>query len=391
MFHLHCIGSFPIKIGTQIEYGPGTALRIMEVVPSAKRFLTLIDKAILEVQAVKDFISLLEVEVGCNANEVVVVSSEPTVEIIEKAAALARDLDADVVVGLGGGSTMDTAKATRFMFGRTGSLLSYANTTVDASQNVRKLPALVTIPSTAGTGAEISTSAVITNGKDRSKFFVAEGEVASDYALVDPLLCMSLPSLPTAYCGLDALAQAIGACLSTLSNPASEAFGMQAIRAIWKALPVAATGQDYSAKTEMVYGSLLSAVAMSLSECMGEHILAEVVGSYYGIPHGIAVSIFLPYIIKFNEPAVGDKVKKIEDMLQIRSLAESVETLARSLRLPTLLDLCLGEPRLDDLTMRCMNHPGIAGEINPRRLTMGTVKSILSSAFRGESLRGQPI
>ena len=211
---------------------------------------------------------------------------------------IARKKKSDVVIGLGGGSAMDAAKAIASLARQSGTIWEY-----HSGKKIEKegLP-FVAIPTTAWTGAEITNNSVLTDRKVSLKKSIRSPYMIARVALVDPDLTLFLPSQVTAYTGMDAFTQALESYVTRTSNPITDTLALQAIEIIFQNLPQAvANGKDAETRGKMALGSLLSAMAFSNSGLGAVHGLAHPIGARFGVPHGLACAILLPHVIGFNQ------------------------------------------------------------------------------------------
>src|SRR5947207_9407440 len=218
-------------------------------------------------------------------------AGEPTAELVEQAAEALRASRCDAVVALGGGSSMDTAKAARLVAAQGGPYMRFAAGGV--TYEPPRLP-LVCVPTTAGTGSEVSGGAVITDQETHIKAGIASPYLRAQHALVDAALTHGLPAKLTAYTGIDALAQAMAALVVTARTPVGDAIGLEGTRLAGGALVRAVRdGSDADARSEMMCASLLGGLAMNISDCGSEHSIAQAIGGLLGLPHGLTIGLVL--------------------------------------------------------------------------------------------------
>lgn len=210
---------------------------------------------------------------------------------------------ADIVIAIGGGSPMDAAKAVAALVTNGGHVEDWeAPRQLDADP----LP-LIAIPTTAGTGSEVTFYAVVTDTDRKFKMSLFDTRLAPEIALVDSELTYSLPPHVTAATGMDALTHAVEAYTSNLANPVSDALALQAMRLIARWLPVAvADGSNAEARDAMMTASMIAGMAFGNADVASVHCIAEAIGGRYDTPHGVANSVFLPVVFAHNaetEPA----------------------------------------------------------------------------------------
>ena len=208
-------------------------------------------------------------------------------------------MKADFIVGLGGGSSMDTAKAIAVIITHGGKPSDYFG----ADTLTKPIAPLVCVPTTSGTGSEVTPFAVITDSKTRVKMNILDSGVVPTSSFVDPELTVSMPAGLTASTGMDALTHAVEAYTCKLANPLTDALAMKAVRIIAGSLRRAvADGSDADARNEMALGSLIAGYAFGNADVGGVHCMAEAIGGFYDTPHGVANSVFLPLVTEFNVP-----------------------------------------------------------------------------------------
>jgi alcohol dehydrogenase len=261
----------------------------------------------------------------------------------------AKAFKADLIVAVGGGSVLDSAKAIALLQTHGGPLRAYEGRG-KVSQPVMPI---IAIPTTAGTGSEVTRSAVITDTERQFKMTVKDLLLAPKLALVDPETTYSLPKALGASTGMDALVHAIEAYTCTVANPMADLLALEAMRSIYPALPrVVKDGNDYEARDAMMFGSLLAGLAFSHADVAAVHCMAEAVGGLYDIPHGVANSIFLPVVTAYN--AAADYKKHSAAALACGlPVGEMSEQQAAELFVSELALLAaeIGIPRLKELDM----------------------------------------
>ena len=209
-------------------------------------------------------------------------SGEPTFDAADYVARAIVEGNCQAVVGIGGGSALDLAKAARLLADAGGSVWDYLEGGRPFAPPA--LP-LVLCPTTSGTGSEVSGASVLTDTDRDRKFGIANGLMRAQHALVDPLLTLGLPPGPTAHSGVDALAQAIGACTVRDGSPLSVAFGLEAVHHIGRSLERAVKdGSDRDARRQLACGSLTGGLSMNLSDCAADHALGQAIGSMLHLP-----------------------------------------------------------------------------------------------------------
>lgn len=229
-------------------------------------------------------------------------------EVVDRASAYAVSLGADVVVSLGGGSVMDTAKGMCILMKEGGSLRDFQGMQMLTRPQVPH----ITIPTTAGTGSEVTSAAVVLDREQGQKILIYEYFITPQVAILDPRMTEKLPPGLTASTGMDAMTHAVECYLSLQRNPISDAAALHAIRLITRFLPTAVNnGTDLAARGQMQVAALLAGWAFSNALLGLTHALAHALGAVSGLPHGLANGILLPHVMRYNLEEVPDLLTEI--------------------------------------------------------------------------------
>lgn len=284
----------------------------------AQRALLVTDGTLVEIGLAEKVLKLLA-SAGLGTNLFAEVEPEPSVHTAARCGEVARQGAYDLIVGLGGGSVMDVAKAAALLMRNPAPLDSYFG--VDKVPQ----PGLPTIlmPTTSGTGSEVTPNIVLTKGNGKKAGIVSSYAMA-EAAIVDPKLVLSAPPLVTAATGVDALTHAIEAYLSTLATPLTDALALRAISLIGQHLrrAVAQGTNDLEAREGMAYGSLLAGLSFANAKLGVVHAIAMALGSQFHLAHGVANALILPYGMVFNLPATQERMAEIA-----RALGEEIKGL----------------------------------------------------------------
>ena len=238
---------------------------------------------------------------------------------------LAKKENVDAIIGLGGGSSMDQAKATAALVTNGGKCVDWDYKDLDEYM----LP-VICIPTTAGTGSEVTFVAVITDEEKKYKMSVMDViKLRPSVAIADPELLLSLPPALTASTGVDALTHAIEAYTCKVSQPITDALALHAIELISSSIVEAVeNGSNLEARTNMLNGSLMAGAAFINSNVGAVHAISETIGAWYDTPHGVGNSIFLPYIMEYNVPANPEKFARIATILGVDPAGKTDEEVA---------------------------------------------------------------
>ncbi len=241
----------------------------------------------------------------------------PDVETVNAAGRACRAAQADIVIGVGGGSSLDTAKAVCLLAGAPAeaSIAEYAlklGDTMRPIPPVSALPPFVAIPTTAGTGSEVTPWALITDYGIKAKFGIGGVSLQPTVALIDPELTLNLPPGLTAATGLDALSHCIEAYVSTNNNPALDPLILHAIERIGRSLRVAvAQGQNRQARTDMMEAAMIGGIAISSNWLGACHSLAHQLSSFADVPHGVAIALTLPVQMAYSLSGSPERYARI--------------------------------------------------------------------------------
>jgi alcohol dehydrogenase len=251
------------------------------------------------------------------------------IHVVDAGAAYARGLSADSLVSLGGGSAIDTAKGMAVVLTEGGSLVDH-----QGFQNLtRRQTPHVAIPTTHGTGSEVTRYAVIKDHEERHKLLFGDFHLIPDAAILDPVLTVGLPPLIAAGTALDALAHAVEAMHSLQRNPIADGLALHAARLIWRWLPRAmAAPKDLAARGQLLIAATIAGTAFDNAQVGLVHAIAHSVGGRHGVHHGVANAIAMPHVIRFNAPEAAFAYAEIARTLGLSSSdsnEEATEALAR--------------------------------------------------------------
>lgn len=319
----------------------------------------------------------------------------PDAPAVDAAADAFRASEADAVVALGGGSAIDTAKAMRLVAAGPpeGRAAEYAlRLGEQARPHPHHLPPLIAIPTTAGTGAEVTPWAVLTDPAEKFKFSVGGPRSVPEVALIDPELMLTLPPFLTAATGMDALSHCIEAYVSTNQNPVLDPMILFGIELIGRSLPVAvARGADRAARHDMAQAALIGGTAISSKWLGACHALAHPLSSFANLQHGLANAIMLPHQMSYSLPGAIERYARVgaalgvpqEGSLRRRAEAaiEAVAQLTRDVGLPTRLrDAGVSEELIPQLA-RYAYTVDLNWWTNPRSVDEAAMEQIYRAAF----------
>ena len=320
------------------------------------------------------------------------VESDPSVESVDACARFVVEQGIDLVIGLGGGSPIDTAKCASILATNGGKTEDYLG--------IEKVPApglpKILIPTTAGTGSEVTNVAVLSLKKLRTKKGIVSRYLMADTALLDAELTVGLPGKITAATGMDALTHAIEAYVSRFAQPLTDHFALEAIRRLSRSLRTAVhCGGNIDAREDVLTASLYAGLAFGSAATGMVHGLAMPLGGLYNIPHGIANAVLLPHVMKFNlvaaverfgdiARAMGESVEGLSPRAAAERAILAVESLSQDIGIARYIDE-LGIPRkaIADIAKDAMTNSRQVLP-NPREVTYEGLIGILNDAFLPE-------
>ncbi len=289
---------FSWELPSKIEFGIGAAGEVADHVKSygANRTLLVVDPGLLSTEVAERVTTPLE-KAGVDYLVFSEIEPEPDAKGVEAGLELARSEGCEVVVGLGGGSTLDTAKAIAVMLRNEGHIRDYAG------ENRIPNPSapMIALPTTAGTGSEVTIWSVIAEKDKKTKYGVGSPYMTASLALCDPELTVTLPPHLTAFSGLDALCHALESYVNKATQPISEALSIQAMELVARSLRIAVVdGENIQARSDMLLASLMAGIAFNSTRLGIAHALAMPIGANYNIPHSVIITTLLPEVIRFN-------------------------------------------------------------------------------------------
>ena len=317
---------------------------------------------------------------------------EPPLETGEKLVDFTRKGGFDMVVGVGGGSALDLAKLAAVLATQEGKVADYLNLSGTKSISQKGLP-MALIPTTSGTGSEVTNIAVLSLGT--TKDVVTHDYLLADVAIVDPALTVSVPSKVTAATGIDALTHAVEAYVSVNASPATDALALQAMRLISRSLREAVeNGEDRQAREDMSHGSFLAGLAFFNAGVAGVHALAYPLGGQFHIAHGDSNAVLLPYVMSYIRKstvsrmadileAIGGNSAFLSDEEASYKCVEELQRIVKDVGIPsTLAGFDIPESALESLTADGVKQKRLLDR-SPLKLGEEDIRRIYQSAFNG--------
>lgn len=316
------------------------------------------------------------------------VVADPPEAIVLKAVATAKQLQIELVIGLGGGSSMDVAKLI--------AILASGEQALEAMYGIgnvkgARLP-LIQIPTTAGTGSEVTPIAIVTTGST-TKMGVVAPQLYADIAILDAELTLGLPSKITAATGIDAMVHAIEAYTTKhKKNPLSDMLAKQALTLLSANIDKACTdGKDINARQAMLLGAMLAGQCFANAPCAAVHALAYPIGGIFHVPHGLSNSLVLPHVLRFNSRDAAPLYAELADIIvptaigsaeqRTEAMVQALEALAIRVGIETRLrDVGIKESDLDQLADDAMLQTRLLGN-NPRAVSREDARAMYMAAL----------
>jgi len=368
-----------VEVPTRIVHGAGAIARLGELVKElgVTRPLLVTDKGVAAAGLAELALERLDEAVLFDD-----VYANPDIELVGRASAVYRDEGCDGLVALGGGSSMDTAKAVGVEIVHGGTIVEYE---YGKTPLERRIPPLVAVPTTAGTGSEATLWAVITDPERKIKFNVGGTPlIGAHVALVDPELTVGLPPAITAATGMDALSHAIECYTCDYHQAFNDAVALHAIELVGRWLRVAyEDGGNLEARTNMAHAATLGGLAYGTESAGAAHAMSQSAGGVHECPHGALTARVLGPVCEYNAPAAPERYARIAQGLGVEPDAdagvEEVYRLTDAVGIPSLEELGFSEDEIPMLATIAFEDPQTIG--NPREVDVAGYEDIYRNAF----------
>lgn len=378
---------FDYQPRTRVVFGPGKLAELGELARelNGRRALLVTDEGLEKAGHPQRARGALEAA-GIVTTVFDSVHPNPTTEDVDRGLAIARASEIDLLVGLGGGSSMDCAKGINFLLTNGGRMQDYWGT----GKATKPMLPMIAVPTTSGTGSEAQSYALIADATTHMKMACGDPKASCRIALLDPELTLSMPHSVTAATGIDALSHAVESYVSTASTPVSLLFGKQAWSLLTHGFPaVLNSPHDSDARAKMLLGAHLAGAAIETSMLGATHALANPLSAYFGVTHGVAIGVMLPHVIRFNQQAVGHRYGELADEAGLcptsdphagELLSRHVTKLVERAGLPTRLAECEVDPgRFNQLAQDAAKQ--WTGRFNPRPVDEASLRTLYEGAF----------
>ena len=318
--------AYQFQTPTKIISGIGSTAEIIKELNAinAKKVLLITDPGLVQAGIAQQVVEMLK-QAAVEVEIFDAVEPDPSIQVATKAAEMAKNVKANVLIALGGGSAIDTAKSAALLVTNGGYLKDYAG----VNKVVKPILPLIAVPTTAGTGSEVTIFAVMSDPDKQEKFTISSALIAPAVAVLDPLLTLKLPPSVTAFTGMDALTHAIEAFTSSIAQPPTDALALSAIKLVLKHLPVAVgRGDNIKARDGMLQASLLAGIAFNNAFLGLAHAIASPLGGHFHVPHGLANAVMLPYVMEYNLPTAVRRYAEIGRALGLQAVGDTPRAVA---------------------------------------------------------------
>lgn len=382
------MNDFNFRIPQNIEFGIGALEKLPKILKeSNSNHVFLVSDRGLEKIGVVDRVKNIIEKAQIKCTTYLDVVPNPTITVVTDATDLYKESGATSIIALGGGSPLDVSKAVGVLSTFGGEITDY--------EGLNKVPGaivpIIAIPTTAGTGSEVTASSVITDEKRNYKFSIVSYETIPKYALLDPELIMTAPQSIAAACGIDALIHAIEAYLSKQSSPFSDAMAEKAMELIGKNLRNFVKNRgDKEAACGMMIGSNFAGISFAWARLGNVHAMSHPVSAFYHVPHGIANSVLLPTVMEYNSIVDNGRYEKIYNYIKENSgivnnfkpemLINELKKLNDDLGIPkSLSELGVKEDSIEDMAKDAMKSGNVLA--NPRETNLQNMIDLYKKAM----------
>lgn len=381
------LSAFDYAPRTRILFGGGSLNQLGELSSElgAQRVLLVTDKGLAEAGHEARAVASLE-----NANLQITifddVHANPTTEDVERGLQVARNHQIDLIVGLGGGSSMDCAKGINFLLTNGGKMEDYWG----VGKATKPMLPLIAVPTTAGTGSEAQSFAVIAHPETHMKMACGDKKAACRIAILDPELTLTMPRSVTCATGIDALSHALETFVTKPRNEISQLFSRRAWSLLANSFPqVLDTPDDLTARGNMQLGAHFAGAAIENSMLGATHALANPLSAHFDLIHGVAIGIMLPHVIHFNAELMGEQYSLLaadiglcepQDPTGAGLLAEHIQALIAKAGAPTSLSECEVDHNLFDQLAEEASRQW-TGNFNPRPVDQSSLRELYECAY----------
>lgn len=383
------LDNFSLFFKTKIKFGVGVISNVGDEAHALgmKKVLVTADKGIIKAGLLEPVVnSLKKAKIEYIIFDEIV--PNPRDSHIEAGYNKVKNETIDGIIALGGGSSMDTAKCIATLLTHGGPIRKWCGTNLLEHE----ITPIIAIPTTAGTGSEVTPFAVVTDTTSHEKLNVFDEKVAPVLALIDPATLLKLPSHIMAACGVDAMTHAVEAYTCKIATPHTDAFALYAIEAIQKNLLEAVNAPTIENCSGLMLGSSIAGLAFGYSDTAGVHCMAEALGGKYDLPHGVANAMLLPTVTRFNAPAAEAKYARVATALGVDvsgltqleasyAAANALEELCEAVNIPKMRAYDIIDPAdFKDLAQSAFHN--VSTPDNPRDISVEDFADLFDIAYK---------
>lgn len=380
--------SFNFFVKSNIDFGRGALNDLSEIIKgySLKSVMVVYDGGVKAAGIADKVVSEVE-KSGVSYCIFDGVIPNPTNDVVEEAAVIAKEANVEGFVAVGGGSSIDLAKAVNVLMTNEGRIGEYGG--IGMVKNPC-LP-LIAIPTTAGTSSEITNVSALIDTEKVIKYVVIDNNIVASDVIADPELTRTVPQSVTAATGMDAITHAVESYISNMATPLTEYNALKGLEILYNNLPkVCADGNDMDAREQMMLGCIITGFSFSNANLGLVHGIAHTLSAHFGLAHGMANACVLPYVMRYNAESCPDKMADLARAIGIEGsgdaekdrylLADALLDLTKKLEIRTLEEQGISRDDFDMLANDVLNEPVLG--FNPRQgITKEDVIAILEEAF----------
>jgi len=377
---------FEYGCSTRLIHGPGSIARLPELFSAKDRVLIVTDRGLVEAGVVEPVVAVLDNAGIAHSVYDGVTGNPPAASVNGGHRQYTRD-KCTAIIGLGGGSPMDAAKMIGVLASHGGRIYQY----LGLGKVTKDLPPLICVPTTYGTGSEVTPFAVLTNPKSKNKDAVVSPRIVPRVGILDPNLCVALPASVGGPTGVDALTHALESYINLMATPVTECIALAAIELVGDNARLACANDHETEATEnMLIASAMAGMAFSATRLGNVHAMSHPVGARFNVHHGIANAILLPYVMEFNLQARPGKFAAIaqalggdtDDLTEYEAAwmaVQQVRELNDDLGIPEQLgEVGVKESAIPAMSQLAFQSPNV--KVNPRKTSLEDIEDIFRQA-----------
>lgn len=380
--------SYNFFASSNVNFGKDAIATLPEILKelNVNKVMVVCDKMIMEVGIGTKVIEEAK-KAGVEITVYDGVIPNPTNQIVEEAAAVAKEAEVQAFIAVGGGSSMDTAKAVNVLMTNPGTIGEYGG--IGMVKN-SVLP-LIAVPTTAGTSSEITNVSALIDTEKVIKYVVIDNKITPTHVIADPEFTLSVPASVTAATGMDAITHAVESYISNMATPLSKHNSIEALKIFHKALPAAvADGKNFEAREQMMLGCIIVGYGFSNANLGMVHAIAHTLSAHFGLAHGMANACVLPYVIRYNAESCPQQMVEMAEAIGLETtgnvdtdkylLSDELLKMIKLLGVKTISEQGISEESLDRLAEDALHEPVL--NFNPRQgVTKEDILDILKKAF----------